>query len=196
MNWQPPPGEAQARQPTSAAYSRVICFCAKRAPMVWALAASSPLSGKQGDAAGDKDGGQITCGGEGHHHRRQSFVAGGDSQHAGTRGQRAHETAEDDGCVVAEGKRIHHAQRALSAAVARVGAGSGERYGVQSFQLARGFGDEQADFPVAGVKSQSNGAAVFGAKAAMGAEDEDFGPGETRRVPAHAGVLAQSEKIA
>ncbi len=152
--------------------------------------------GQQGDAAGDEDGGQITCGGEGHHHRRQSLVAGGDSQHAGARGQRAHEAAEDDGCVVAEGERIHHAQRALGAAIARVGAGSGEGYGVQIFQLAGGFGDEQADFPVAGVKSQSNGAAVFGAKAAVGAEDEDFGPGETRRVPAHAGVLAQSEKIA
>ena len=33
-NWQPPPGEAHARQPISAAYSSVICCCAKRAPMV------------------------------------------------------------------------------------------------------------------------------------------------------------------
>ena len=33
-NWQPPPGEAQARQPISAAYSSVIYPWAKRAPMV------------------------------------------------------------------------------------------------------------------------------------------------------------------
>ena len=44
-NWHPPPGVAQVRQPTSAAYSSVICCCAKRAPIVWALAASSPASG-------------------------------------------------------------------------------------------------------------------------------------------------------
>ncbi len=44
-NWHPPPGEAQARQPTSAAYSNVICLWAKRAPMVCTLPASSPASG-------------------------------------------------------------------------------------------------------------------------------------------------------
>ena len=43
-NWQPPPGEAQARQPTSAAYSSVIWFCEKRVPMVCTLPASSPSS--------------------------------------------------------------------------------------------------------------------------------------------------------
>ena len=44
-NWQPPPGVAQARQPTSAAYSSVIWSWAKRAPMVCTLPASSPDSG-------------------------------------------------------------------------------------------------------------------------------------------------------
>ena len=41
-NWQPPPGDAQARQPISAASSSEIEPCAKRAPRVWTLPASSP----------------------------------------------------------------------------------------------------------------------------------------------------------
>jgi hypothetical protein len=44
-NWHPPPGDAQARQPKSAASSNVICPCANRAPIVWIFPASSPLSG-------------------------------------------------------------------------------------------------------------------------------------------------------
>ena len=46
-NWHPPPGVAQVRQPTSAAYSSVICPWANRAPMVCALPASSPSSGSR-----------------------------------------------------------------------------------------------------------------------------------------------------
>jgi len=44
-NWQPPPGEAQALQPSSAASSSVMRPWAKRAPMLWILPASSPSSG-------------------------------------------------------------------------------------------------------------------------------------------------------
>ena len=44
-NWQPPSGEAHARQPRSAASWREIIPCEKRAPMVWILPASSPFSG-------------------------------------------------------------------------------------------------------------------------------------------------------
>ena len=40
-NWQPPPAEPQARQPMSAARSRVISPCAKRAPMDCTVPASS-----------------------------------------------------------------------------------------------------------------------------------------------------------
>ena len=81
-NWQPPPGVAQARQPISAAYSRVICFWAKRAPMVWTLPASSPFLGQQRDATGDEDGGQGAGGSQSHHHGGQALVAGGDADHA------------------------------------------------------------------------------------------------------------------
>ena len=46
-NWQPPPGEPQARQPIAAACSRSISPCAKRAPMVCTLPASSaPRAGR------------------------------------------------------------------------------------------------------------------------------------------------------
>ena len=44
-NWQPPPGDAQVRQPMSAAYSSEISPWAYRAPMDWILPASSPSSG-------------------------------------------------------------------------------------------------------------------------------------------------------
>ena len=44
-NWQPPPGEAQARQPSSAASSSVTSPCAKRAPSVCTVPASSPERG-------------------------------------------------------------------------------------------------------------------------------------------------------
>lgn len=44
-NWQPPPGEAQARQPRAAASSSDISPWAKRAPIDWILPASSPSVG-------------------------------------------------------------------------------------------------------------------------------------------------------
>ena len=44
-NWQPPPGEAQARQPSSAASASEINPCANRAPKVCTVPASSPSFG-------------------------------------------------------------------------------------------------------------------------------------------------------
>jgi len=44
-NWQPPPGEPQARQPRSCACSSDSSPCAKRAPMDCTVPASSPRSG-------------------------------------------------------------------------------------------------------------------------------------------------------
>ena len=44
-NWQPPPGEPHARQPSSAASSSVSSPWAKRAPIDWILPASSPSRG-------------------------------------------------------------------------------------------------------------------------------------------------------
>ena len=100
-NWHPPPGEAQARQPTSAAYSSVICFCAKRAPMVWTLPASSPDFRQQRDAARNKNRRQSCRRRQRHHHGRQALVAGGNANHALARGQRAHQAAQHDRGVVA-----------------------------------------------------------------------------------------------
>jgi hypothetical protein len=67
---------------------------------------------------------------------------------------------------------------------------------MEGFQLACGFCYECADLPVAGVEAEGDGRAVFGAKAAVSAEDEDFGVEETVWVPAHAGVLTEAEEIA
>ena len=44
-NWHPPPGEAQARQPMSWAYSSVTSPWANRAPIDWIMPVSSPCSG-------------------------------------------------------------------------------------------------------------------------------------------------------
>ena len=44
-NWQPPPGEAHARQPSSAASCSVTMPCEKRAPSVCTAPASSPTVG-------------------------------------------------------------------------------------------------------------------------------------------------------
>ena len=52
-NWQPPPGEPQARQPSSAASDSETNPCAKRAPRVCTFPASSPTR-RQRDAAGNE----------------------------------------------------------------------------------------------------------------------------------------------
>ena len=46
------------------------------------------------------------------------------------------------------------------------------------------------------MKAESDGGSIAGAQAAVGAEDEDFRAQQFLRLPAHAGVLAQTEKIA
>ena len=48
---------------------------------------------------------------------------------------------------------------------------------------------------MAGVEAEGDRGAVFGAKAAVGAEDEEFGSEDASRVPAHASVLAEAEEI-
>ena len=58
-----------------------------------------------------------------------------------------------------------------------------------------GFGYKCAHFPVAGVKAEGDGSAVFGAKTAVRAEDQDLGIEETVWIPAHAGVLAKTKEI-
>ncbi len=160
------------------------------------LAGVFAVFGKQCDAAGDEDAGQRAGGGQRHHHGGEALVAGGDAEDAGAGGERAHEAAKDDGGVVAVGEGVEHAGGALGAAVAGVGAGSGEGDGVHGFEFAGGFGYEGADLPVTGVEAEGDGRAVCGAKAAVGAEDEDFGAEDAGGIPAHADVLAEAEEIA
>jgi hypothetical protein len=67
---------------------------------------------------------------------------------------------------------------------------------VERFEFACGFGYEGRDLPVAGGEAEGDGGAVFGAKAAVGAEDEDLGAEDAGRVPTHADVLAEPEEVA
>ena len=80
-NWQPPPGDAQARQPTSWAYCKgyfALCeSCADGLNHAGIFAAV----GCEGDAAGDNDYGFVAESGEGHHHCGEAFVAGCDSHY-------------------------------------------------------------------------------------------------------------------
>ena len=126
-NWQPPPGVAQAAQPSSAASRTVSLPCVKRAPMVCTAPASSPTVGGQRHAAGHDDHREVALRGQRQHHRGQALVAGRHAHHAAPRGQRADQAAEHDGRVVAVGEAVHHAERALRAAVARVAHEAGER---------------------------------------------------------------------
>ena len=100
---------------------------------------------------GTRTHGRSCMRGQGHHHRRQSLVAGGDADDALPRRQRADQPAQHDGGVVAIGQAVHHAGRALRAAVAGIGAEAGERDAAAAPQFLRGGLHQQADFPVAGV---------------------------------------------
>jgi|GEM_PF-5252745 len=134
-------------------------------------------------------------GGKRHEHGGETFVTGGDAEHAFACGQRTHEAAEHHGGVVAIGQRIEHAFGALRASVAGVSAGPGKWRGMPAAELARGLGDEQADLPMAGVEAESDGGSVSGTQAAMRAEDEEFGVKEPLRLPAHAGILREAEEM-
>ncbi len=146
--------------------------------------------GQERDPAGDEDGGQWAGRGQRHHHGGESLVAGGDADHAHPGGQGTHQAAEHDGRVVAKGERVEHAGGALGAAVAGIGAGSGEGNGIEGLQGDGCFGHQRAQFPVPGMKAEGDGSSIGGAQAAVGAEDEDFRAQQLLRFPAHAGVLA------
>ncbi len=108
----------------------------------------------QGDAAGDEHARQIVHRRQRHHHRRQALVAGGDADNAFARRQRANQSAEYHRGIVAIGQAVHHAGRALSSAVARIGAEAGEGHAAERPQLLGRRLHEQADFPVSGVIAQ------------------------------------------
>ena len=77
---------------------------------------------RQRDAAGHEDAGQIAQPGQRHHHRRQSLVAGRDADARRARcGSERISRRKTIARVVAIGQAVHHAGRALRAAVAGVG---------------------------------------------------------------------------
>ena len=154
------------------------------------------LFGQQCDAAGQQDAGQVAGSGQRHHHGRKPLIAGGHADYAAARGQGADEAPENRGGVVAEWQGIEHAGGSLRAAVAGIGAVSGEGDGAQRLEfLGRGV-HEQADFPVTGVITQRDGRAVGRADAAVGAEDQELLAAERSRIPPHAGILGQAEELA
>ena len=85
----------------------------------------------QGDSARHQHAGQIVHGCQRHHHRGQSFVAGGHADDAAARGQRADEPPEDRGGVVAIGQAVEHSVGALGAPVAWVRARARKRHSLQ-----------------------------------------------------------------
>ena len=195
-NWQPPPGLAHARQPSSAASSSETSPCANRAPSVWTAPASSPLRGGQRHSAGDHGPGEIAERGERHRHRRQALVARPDRDHATTRRQAAHEPAQDERGVVPVRQRVEHAGRALRPSVARIGDVRRERQDAEPVELLGRLADEHAHLPVTRVVAERDGRPVVGAQPALRGEDQERVARGLRRVPAHARVLRQPEHVA
>ena len=174
----------------------VIWPCAKRAPMVWTLPASSPSLG-----------GSVTPPGTSTHGRscmaaRAIIIAGSPLSQVATpmtprsRRQRADQPPQDHRGVVAIGQAVHHAGGALRAAVAGIGAEAGEGDAAERLQLVRRRLHEQADFPVAGVIAERDGRAVGVADAAGRAEDQELAAAQFGRLPAHADVLRPAEQVA
>ena len=125
-NWQPPPGDPQARQPSSAARSSVISPWAKRAPIDCTAPASSP-----------SDGGSVTPPGTSTHGRSRSaasasIIAGRPLSHVATPStplRVGSERARRRSTMAASlryGEAVHHPGRPLRAAVAGIGAEAGE----------------------------------------------------------------------
>ena len=195
-NWQPPPGEAHARQPSSAASCSVMWPWAKRAPIGLHLARVLAVARRQRDAARDDEAGQIAHAGERHHHGGQALVAGGDAEHARARGQRADEPPQDDGGVVAVGQAVEHA-RACPACGRRRDRCSRRRTGCRPARAAPRPPPARAGRPPSGrCGSRARRRAVGVAHAAVRAEDQDLGPAQLRGRPAHAGVLRPAEQVA
>ena len=101
-NWQPPPGEAQARQPRSAASSQRDLAVGEAHADRLHLAGVLALVGSSVTPPGTSTHGRSWLRGERHHHRRQTLVAGRDAEHAAPRRQRADQAPENDRGVVAD----------------------------------------------------------------------------------------------
>ena len=100
--------------------------------------------------------------------------------------------------VVAVGQAVHHAGRALRAAVARVGDEAGERHRRRArSSSSRRRLHEQADLPVAGVIARARSGVPSGARMPPCVlRIRNSGPRRRRGLPAHAGVLRQAEQVA
>ncbi len=154
------------------------------------------LGGRERDAARDEHSREIFHPGQGHHDRRETFVARRDADDSRPQGERADEAAKNLRGVIAKREAVEHAGRALGAPIARVRAITGEGQGAELPQLqGRGL-DEQADFPVPGVVAQRDRFAVRRAQSALGADDEELFAADFTRIPPHPGVLAQAEDVA
>ena len=152
--------------------------------------------GRQGHPAGHDNAGQIATAGQRDHGGRQPFVASRDAHHAIPRRQGADHPAHHQRGVVAIGQAVHHAGRALRAAIAGVGAINGEGDRVAGADRLSRLLDQQADFPMPGVITQGDGTAVFSAQAAFGADDHVLLAVDLFRMPAHRHILRHGEEVA
>ena len=175
----------ETRRPGSrcrAASASVMRPCAKRAPIVCALPASSPsLAGRVTPP------GTITAG-RSRQAARAMVMAGRPLSQVATPmtalrvGSERIEPPQDDGGVVAIGEAVDHAGRPLRAAVAGIGAEGGERDAAERADLLRRRLHEEADLPVPGVIAEGERRAVRVAHAAERAQDEHLRAGAGRRV--------------
>ena len=181
-NWQPPPGLAQARQPSSAASSQRDLAVGEAGADRLDLAGVLAVARRQRHAAG-------------HEHARAGrasparaiIIAGRPLSQVATPstplrvGSERISRRKHHRRVVAVGQAVHHARRALRAAVARVGARSRRTARSRSaLQLLGRRLHQQADLPVAGVVAERDRRAVGGAQAALGAEDQELLAGRAR----------------
>ena len=131
------PAMPQARQPSSAASSSVISPCAKRAPIVCTLPASSPSVG-----------GSVTPPGTSTHGRSRSaasaiIIAGRPLSQVATPstplrvGSERISRRSTIAASLRYGEAVHHPGRALRAAVAGIGAEAGERHAAERASAPR-----------------------------------------------------------
>ena len=73
---------------------------------------------------------------------------------------------------------------------------AGERNALSTAKFLRRRLHEQADFPMASMIAERDGLAVGRAKSALRAENQKLFAPDFCRVPTHAGILRQPEKIA
>ena len=129
------------------------------------LAGVLAVGRRQRHAAGHDDGGQVAAAGQRHQHRGQALVAGRDADHRPARRQRADQPPQHDRGVVAVRQAVHHARRALRAAVARIGDEAGERDAAAPRAASRAAAaHEQADLPVPRVVAERERACRRGAR--------------------------------